>query len=187
MLPKELEEQVYAELDEGEAIRWIEQPEPAARAASSLVPALFAIPFTAVAIYMATTVLNFGGGSMGPPPIFLLVIGLFVLVGIAMLLSPLWAYQKATGTIYVVTNRRAIIIDGGLSRSVESFLPHQLDELRRVDRADGYGDLVFDRRLVRSDEHGHHYRDVGFLGVSDARAAERMIRELVQEAAGVLR
>ncbi len=40
----------------------------------------------------------------------------FLLIGLGMLAAPLWAYLRTRGTVYAVTEGRAVIILGGGAR-----------------------------------------------------------------------
>ena len=71
----------------------------------------------------------------------------FVLIGFGMLSSPYWTMRKARRTAYVLTTARAIIFDGGFSTTIRSFGPDRLTDLRRKQRADGSGDVIFERKL----------------------------------------
>ncbi|MFT3687017.1 MAG: hypothetical protein QM783_19200 [Phycisphaerales bacterium] len=68
--------------------------------------------------------------------------------------------------------------------SARSFSPVQLGSMERVERNDGSGDLVFVRETYSTtDSDGHrsnHLRPVGFIGLADVRAAERVVRGLVE-------
>lgn len=120
----EMQNQIQAELQSGERIRWSAQPvSTAASAPGQWFMFIFAIPWTAFAIFwtlMASGML-FREGSSGPPMLFRLVFPLFglpfILIGIWMLASPWRAKKKlaqmALRTAYVITDRRAIIFDSG--------------------------------------------------------------------------
>jgi len=70
----------------------------------------------------------------------------FILVGFGMLSGPIWAYRKALKTVYVVTNRRAITLDGGRTVAIRSYPPDRLADVYRKERKDGTGDVLISRR-----------------------------------------
>ena len=124
--PMELAGLVDAEFGKGERIVWIGQPIRSRLARSSLPIALFGVPFTAFAFFWIMTASGMKGlGFPGPSGFFVLFGIPFVLVGLGMLTSPLWMYLKAGRTVYAVTDRRALVIDGGLfgRMTVRSFEP----------------------------------------------------------------
>jgi hypothetical protein len=81
-----------------------------------------------------------------------------------------------------VTNERAIILEcgrfGGVS--IRSFLPPQLSEVRRVQLADGSGDLILDRRITTDAEGGRARTDVGFFGIPDVKNVESLVLALAK-------
>ena len=109
-----------------------------------------------------------------------------------MVLSPLWAVYRARGTVYVVTDRRAIIFDGGWGTHVRSFGPGDLAGVERRQRGDGSGDIILAREQYYVQGHysgspgrGGHYvpgewrtREIGFFGIAQVKYVEQLIRAL---------
>jgi hypothetical protein len=110
----------------------------------------------------------------------------FVLVGLSMLLSPFWMLAKARRTAYVITNRRAILLEGRVlgGLSTRSFDRERLRDVQRVQFGDGSGNLVFERQLRTSHNGGAHFTDIGFLAVPDVKDVEDRIRELFRKTSG---
>ena len=116
--------------------------------------------------------------------LFLLLLPFWV-AGIGLAVSPLWRRKRVNNTLYVVTNRRAIVaqpspvllkletrtwyLDADLIKAVEA-------------RIGGSGDIVFDYRKVRT-KHG--WRDVpeGFLSVPELDRVTDILRALIAAAA----
>jgi hypothetical protein len=72
-----------------------------------------------------------------------------------MLSAPIWAKKMARKSVYVLTNRRALVFKKQFSSmSIRSFEPDQLHDLERNQRADGTGDLIFKDGLGRTDLPG---------------------------------
>lgn len=64
---------------------------------------------------------------------------------------------------------------------VRSFERSRLAEVRRTERADGSGDLVFSQEPVNSGG-SERRQDVGFVGVRNVKAVEDAVRGLASEA-----
>ena len=179
VMPAELRDLVDAELESGERVLWSAQPRASRMALGCLPLVLFGIPWTAFAVFWTAAASGFVfGGGHGPARLFGLFGLPFVLIGLAMLSSPLWALRKARRTLYVITDRRAILFDGGRNTAIRSFGPEALADTRRRQRPDGSGDILFDR-TVSSDRHGHTRERVqGFLGIPNVREVERLLRDV---------
>lgn len=180
-LPADVATFVDAELQPGERMVWAGQPMPGRFARRSLGYVLFAIPWTAFALFWIAGASGFKlpdfSHGAGLFPLFGVP---FVLIGFGMLSSPLWMRRKARRTAYVITDRRALIFDAGAWRSttVRSFEPHRLGDIRRVQHADGSGDLIFERTWANDGEGGQRSTDHGFLAIMDVKDVEGKIREL---------
>ena len=127
----------------------------------------------------------------------------FFLIGFAALTSPIWEWQAARKTVYLVTDKRAISIQpgwssmfsshlrderaismqGGWSPIIRSYLPDQLKNLYRKQRAFGTGDVIIEIRLWRDSDGDQRSEEIGFLGVRSPREAENMLRQLVENKA----
>jgi hypothetical protein len=185
-LPREVRSQVEMELQSGERIAWMDQPIPGRMARGSLGLVIFGIPWTAFAVFWmvmaAKGVSNTKGGAITWLfPLFGLP---FVLIGIGMLSSPYWARRRAQRMAYVITDRRAIIFQGGWrgSVNVRSFEPSTLKgDLQRKQHADGSGDLIFAQELRRGSKGRQYTANIGFLAVRDVKAVEEMVRTLAQK------
>lgn len=126
MVP-EVRNQIAAELESGERLRWQGQPVVGASAAKGAwVITIFAIPWTAFAVFwtLGAAGILFGGGHGDHTPLPVRIIfplfGLpFIGVGVWMLTMPARAKKKlarmAERTAYVITDRRAIIFDAGFA------------------------------------------------------------------------
>lgn len=123
-----------------------------------------------------------GGGMVAIVP---LLIGLVFLGIVASLIfRPLARFLEARGTRYAITNRRVLIVDGLMSRRVQSFGADDIDRIERRERSDGSGDLILAyetrSRYVRSHVNDMHHRreyrePVGLLGIPDVRQVEAIL------------
>lgn len=193
-LPEELDARVRSELSAGEQLLWVGQPRPDRFARASIPLVIFGLVFTGFAVFWmaAASGMLFGGfgGPNGAPGGFGLIFSCFplfgvpfVLVGLGMLTSPFWLRRLARRTCYALTDRRAIVWQarwfGGVE--VRSYGPQDLTRLRRVEHADGSGDLVFEEIVTFGhDRHGHRTsgtRQYGFLAIDGVRQVEELLRK----------
>jgi hypothetical protein len=187
-LPQQLRSLIESELQSNERITWLEQPIPGRLARSTLPIVLFGIPWTAFAIFWTASA-AWGTSKAGDAGFFRAfpLFGLpFILIGLGMLSSPFWVRRSAKRSAYVLTDRRAILFRAGWrgTVSVRSFEPQRLTDLRRKQRTDGSGDLVFAQDIRRDSDGDRHSTDVGFLAVRDVKSVEEMVRALVQRSRG---
>ncbi len=191
-LPDELDARVRSELRQGEKLLWVGQPRPGRLARQAWPIVLFGIPWTAFALFWmagAAGMLFMAGGAQQPQgnngfdiirfvfPLFGLP---FVLVGFGMLSSPYWLMRRARKTCYAVTTQRAIIWQAGWFGSMEirSFAPAELNRMRRVEYANGEGDLIFEDLLTMAHfERSKHQTNMrsGFMGISNVKKSEELI------------
>ena len=207
-LPEPLQNLVNDELTAGERVRWVGQPVPRVGfPLAALVPFLFAIPWTGFALFwmtQASGVLERPLNQIDSSRLLFALFGVpFVLVGLGLFASPFWmrarARQAAARTVYVITDRRAIVFDGGYygdgslplmlvsmvrpygrgGTRVTSYTPDQLTKIERMQNADGSGNLVFGETLFLTE-----YRSIGtmhragFFSIADVREAENQLRAL---------
>ena len=178
-LPESLRSMVEAELDLSEKIAWIGRPRGRRSMLKALPLVLFGIPWTAFVLFWIAGAAGFGLPDFNDPFDFFPLFGTpFLLVGIGLLTSPLWIAWNARRTVYVVTNRRAILFEGGLSTTVRSYGPECLKSLQRSQRRDGSGDLVFERELSLNTKGYQVPRLIGMFGIPDVRNVERLMRDL---------
>ncbi len=184
----QLETLIQSELAAGESVAWSGSPSPSRMAKKALPMLLFGVPWTAFSIVWVGMAVKgvWSRGLMLHPGAWLFpLFGLpFVAVGLWMLSAPFWARRKAPLTVYVITDRRAIICETRLFRGVmvQSFQPAQLGGLKRVQQADGSGDLILDRRVSFDSEGGRRTTEIGFFGVPDVKYVEELVRALANGA-----
>ena len=185
-LPPDIANLVESELRSGERVAWTGQPIPSLFARRSIRIVLFGIPWTAFALFWMAgasgfKVPDFSNGIFGIFPLFGLP---FVLIGFGLLSSPYWMRRKALKIAYVITDQRAIVFAGGTwgSTTIRSFDPERLKDIRRVQKSDGTGDLIFERTWSSNGDGGRQFTDHGFLAIADVREVEVMITRLTHAA-----
>jgi hypothetical protein len=184
-IPPHLQSKVDRELDSGESIEWIEMPIPRFFTPIATGGFLFGIPWTAFAIsWTAAAAWGTSRDGAGVDVGFALFGVPFILVGFCMLSSPIWAYRKALHTVYVITNRRAITFDGGMSMTIRSYTPDRLHDIYRKEKRDGTGDVVIARRAWRDSDGDRQSEELGFFRVRDPKTIESMLRKLAEKGPG---
>lgn len=185
-IPKELRRKIDDELQPGESIRWVDQPPPRFFTGATIGSVIFGIPWTSFAIFWMWGALGFRlpvlQAGLQPQHLFALFGVPFVLIGFGMLSSPLWAWQAARNTVYLVTDKRAISIEGGWSTTIRSYVPEQLNDIYRRERSDGTGDVIITIRRWKDSDGDQRTEEIGFLGVRNPREVETRLKQLAQNA-----
>jgi hypothetical protein len=183
----DLRRAIDAELDAGERIVWLRQPVPWMLWRGTLIVLIFGLPWTAFAIFWtlgAAGLVGSGARATGWWAWVFPMWGLpFIFIGLVMLSAPYWTARAARRTVYVITDRRAIvwIPKAWGEKEVQSFEPKRLLSITRTQRANGSGDLVFEQfRETRGSSTTTIRR--GFMGLADVRDAETVLRETLLRA-----
>jgi hypothetical protein len=180
-IPASLAPVLERELDAGEQLLWHAQPAPWTLIERGLSKFIFGIFFFGFAVFWTW---GASGGlpskhpaSTGGMHWFGLIWGTpFMLVGASMVLSPLWAWWVARRTLYVITNRRAILIEAPFRRKIQSFRGDRLINVLRDENQRGNGNLIFEREASQGSKGRTIYRDIGFFGLIDAKSVEDLLR-----------
>lgn len=181
-LPSELQKRLQGELKPGEMLVWVDQPiaNRAARAGYGLW--FFFIPWTGFSIFFtvgAAGFADFGNGNL-----YLVLFGLpFVLAGLAGLSTPMWLKRRARSTVYAITNRRALSIEGTKSITVKTYFGTHIANIEKVEHRDGSGDLILRTDQYRDSEGDRQSLREGFTAVGDVRNVERLLDALIRSSA----
>ena len=182
----EIEKIALSQIDSGERLLWCGAPSPGMAAVGALPATLFGIPFFGFAcfwIWSAWSMTSQSRSDSSPWSLFPLFGVPFALIGLAIMASPLWAWLAARRTVYAVTERRAVIIGGWASRSIQSFTRDEIGNVIRIERPDGVGTLHFASRVTTNSKGFERIRRIGFIGIPEVRRVEQMIRNLQESAA----
>ncbi len=179
-LPAALRSAVGDELDNNERLLWTGQPDPGPQARSAIPAVLFGIPWTLFSLFwviMAATAMNHS--NLGPLGWGFPLFGVpFVLAGFGMLSSPYWAARAAKNTAYAVTDRRVLTVTlKGKGRRVEQWVPQNVADLERTEKANGSGNLTLVKHWTKDGDGDACVNMVRFTGIPDVRRVERLIRE----------
>ncbi len=130
------------EMRSGERLIWADRPAPGRLALTVWPASLFGLPFAGFAAFWIFGAMEASAGTKGAFSFFPLFGLPFLLVGLGIVLTPLWAWMGAKKTVYAISSDRLVIING---RTVRSFEPDEIDDLERRENADGSGDVIFRR------------------------------------------
>lgn len=184
-LPALLRQQVKAELEPGESIRWIEQPVARAFTPTTIsiclagLPGLLIFGYFTYSWWEATALdpelpgrafrqFNRVGG---------LLVGSFgLLISCVPLVVPWLHWLGQRQTVYLITNRRALILEGSREIKVRSFDPRQLQDLYRREHSDGTGDIVITTRRWTDREGDSLSEEIGLMNIRNPRAVEQLLK-----------
>ncbi|MEG3438851.1 hypothetical protein V0288_17115 [Pannus brasiliensis CCIBt3594] len=182
-----LRENLEKELEPGESIEWIEQPIARFFIRSTVITALagvFALGFISFWLYgwLEMTTLR-GARTTDPMSNWVRNSGEFVgifgiLIAIVPLSVPILHWLEMRGTIYAITNRRAILLKPGFPRVVQSFFPRESVMIERRDNVDGSGDLIVFTHRSKDFDNDTITREFGFKYLRNPREFEKMLRQI---------
>ena len=180
------QQRAQSELQPGESLYWTGVADPRRAAITALPASLFGIPFAGFALFWITTAYN-GTHAMSKSSSnaftkgfsFFPLFGVpFLLVGLGIILAPLWAYLKGLNTSYAVTNQRVMIISGSGSRTVKSCTPADIVSVDHRERPDGSGDVAIRTNAITRTNNSVSQVTVGLVGVSNVKEVARHVMNL---------
>jgi hypothetical protein len=185
MNPTDAQFRAQSELQPGENLYWTGTADPRRAAISALPASIFGIPFAGFALFWINTAWHGAQGIARSPNAFAKsfsifpIFGLpFLLVGIGMVLAPLWAFLKGGNTVYAVTDKRVMIITGSRSRVVKSCTPADIASVDYRERPDGSGDIVIATNSQMRTNNSVSQIKVGLYGVANVKEVARQVLNL---------
>ncbi len=179
------QQRAQSELQPGESLYWTGLADPGRAAITALPAALFGIPFAGFALfwingaYQASSHISKSPNSFAKSFSVFPLFGLpFLLVGLAIVLAPLWAYLKGRSTSYAVTNQRVMVISGTGSRSVKSCTPADIVSVDHRERPDGSGDVLIRTNSIMRSNNSVSQMTIGLFGVSNVKEVARQVMNL---------
>jgi hypothetical protein len=182
----------------GEKLIWAEKPDVRIAFLFSFGIWVFAIPWTAFALFWESMVagplvldwLGYEVGGMKPTGGagrgMMAVMGLFglpfILIGFGMLLAPVWVLRKGARTLYVLTNKRVAILNGARTVSIVSIWPKEIISLSRKEGPDGRGTLTLHQGVVRDSDGDRQEKKTELGVINNVRRVEQMVLELKERA-----
>ena len=176
---------------EGEEILWAGRPAPRAAFWKSLPILFFGIPW--LAFSLAWELISLGvffdtgvGKVEGPGGIMAYVFPIFglpfVVIGIGMVGSPLWAARKATRTVHILTGLRLVTAVLGQKLSIKSIEPKKVYDVTRVEDASGSGTITFSLGTYRDNDGDKVEKTEVWPGIPEVRDLEFKLRQLISAA-----
>jgi hypothetical protein len=177
---------IESELQPGENIVWLGQPMPGFTTIRSFTIMFIAIPSVVFAVVWMISVVKILSGLKDIENGLLLYIPLAVLpvllFSAAMALVPWLLRRLSRDTYYVITDRRAIIIQTTFRLIKISFGPSQLQALSVRHRPDGSGDIIFTAGQPRARTSGRiGFYSVGFYSVRNIPEVEGLLMDLAKK------
>ncbi len=189
-LPEPSRRAVAAEFG-GQPVLFAARPDPARHFWPALGIWVFAVPWTAFALFWESMILIplfFSAPKPPPAPtpwmmwVFILFGLPFVLVGFCMLAAPFWGAWKAARTVYAASAERVAIIVGGRSVTTTSVPVRDVIETRRRERPDGSGDLEIVTGVSRDGDGDKVELSHKLVGVPNVRRLDDLLRDLRERA-----
>lgn len=171
------------ELQPGERILWQSRQNPRFFGSGSIATWLFAIPWTAFALFwmgMAWFLTRMGGEPVEPIAYLFPLFGLpFVLIGLGMFVKPVLNYFGSKYTVFAVTNQRVIRLFKRKGVLTQSVSPKRIGKVKVLDEDDGSGTIQFRLKGKAGDYEPKGMRFV-MRDVDNVDQAKRYIRDLAQ-------
>ncbi len=176
---------VDRELAPGERVAWMEQPVPRHFPPKIKPLFIFGLFWTVISLLTALgTLLNILKSEISSA-LALIPVAFeipFVLVGCWFLFLPRKVYLGDLRTVYAVTDRRLIVVEGAKKISIRSFFPNDLGNIHRNEDKDGEGDVFVAVEGGRERSVGLTTDDERVLHVENPAALEALLRDLARKA-----
>lgn len=175
----ELQLKLEKELESGETVLWKETPIQRYFTPKATGAFLFAIPWTAFAVFWV-----FGAAGFKLPDFdkgfdFFPLFGIpFILIGLGMFSAPIWAYRKAGKSLYVITNQRAITFEGGRSTTIRSYTPENLKNVYRKERKNNIGDVIISIKQWKDSDGDKQSEELGFINIENPHKVEKLLQSI---------
>jgi len=184
VLPIELKNLLDQEIDNEEKLQWSAQPNVSRAVIKAIPLAIFGVAFFIAPSFIAFDIFKDVQAGKDIPILPLIFIGVFLLVGLFVMLSPYWAVKKAKNTVYAITDKRAVMITKKRMIDVRSFGPDKLQGIIKRIRGDGSGDLIFERNVSyhRGSKGGTRRKvtEIGFFGIPQVNEVEDLLKQIRQ-------
>ena len=187
MNPGDAQLRAQSELQSGESLYWTGTADPGRAALTALPASIFGIPFAGFSLfwisqaYHASSAMSKSSQNAFTKGFTLFpLFGVpFLLVGLGIVLAPLWAFLKGRSTVYAVTNQRVMIITGEGNRSVKSYTPADIVSVEHRERPDGSGDiLIVTNAITRANNNLVSPVKVALCGIPNVKQVAQQVLTL---------
>ena len=195
---QEMELSLTRELTDGEELLWSGRPEPGSKSIASpgrvflILGIVFIVVGIAILLGGFIILWTLEGRERDASVGLFITGGVFLIMGITFAISGLALRSTPRNTLYAVTNKRAIILRTGRYLTVDSYGKSEIGQVRRLERPDGTGDLIFSTQRSASGYaygYGGGYSSYGsysgtgmsrygagmFNGIANVHAVERIV------------
>jgi hypothetical protein len=183
-----VEDMIRHEVKGDEKLLWCAQPTSQRYFRKGLPFFFFGIFFAGFAIFWTAMAAGITGASSGETNIIGYIFPLFgipfIVVGLGMLTAPLWmAYKVAKETAYIITDQRAILIEGGLfGGEIHYYPPKKLKDLFVRRQPNNVGDIIMETKISTSSKGGRTSTEYGFLGIENLTEVSMLLQKLAEKA-----
>ena len=177
-LAPKLRRRVTEEVTADEPIHWLEQPHPWAYLLESIPLILVAIPWFAVFLLGLLLKIFQEKENFLHNPEDISTFAWIGFIGVCIASAPLFNRWLAQCTVYVITDRRAIIIECRFRLRVFSYPLSELKDIERRPYGDGWGDLILERIVTQNSDGMEDVFERGFIRIPNCRDVLNLLNEL---------
>lgn len=178
-LPEPFNTTVKSKLNPDEKIQWWAQPTPPQLATELVKALLIGLPLTIIGIIWLKNVFTQHLPQFHYLSVFSALMGLLILYfGLVMVTGYYLNLRNSRRTLYVVTNKRALIFDsrGWFKPQFYAYGPDEIKDLKIVMKDDNQGDILLARKSLNFMSPGR--LDVGFFRIKEVQRAEKALKAL---------
>ena len=165
-LPSRLHSLLERALEDGELVVWFEQPDARRWRRKGYAAVPFGLAVLAFVLHAAPQAPGGWYWLIGTLPALLLVV------------LPWLMDSSARSTLYVITNRRALILTAGSKDALRSYPVQQLPELLMRRRVDGSGDLILETEHFEDSDGDPQTREHGFEDIREVGLVQHILENL---------
>ena len=156
-------EKLERELSADESVIWVDEPAPI------YAKNLFLIIVSVVFLFCLFTIDSLNAWTAS---LFAIIIVAVIFIGSKVRLKKM---------LYVITNKRAIIIQRAKTYTIRSYPPHLLQFIYLTEKKMGVGDLIFEENISVTSSNSPKVKQFGFLNVRKVKLVEQMLRSLAAQ------
>lgn len=156
-------EKLERELSADESVIWVDEPAPI------YAKNLFLIIVSVVFLFFLFTIDSLNAWTAS---LFAAMIVAVIFIGSKVRLKKM---------LYVITNKRAIIIQRAKTYTIRSYPPHLLQFIYLTEKKMGVGDLIFEENISVTSSNSPKVKQFGFLNVRKVKLVEQMLRSLAAQ------